>query len=278
MDSAQDTDPEDERRRRLARLAGGLAHEIKNPLSTMAINLTLLEEEVQPAPGGDGAHSPRDSRILKRVQKLQREVTRLEGIVEDFLRYARGGEINRRPHDLVALVQEVLEFSAPELDAAEVRLHAQLPNALPLVMLDEGAFRQALVNLLVNARQAMPGGGELIVELVRKGPGAELTVTDSGVGMTEEQLSRCFDLYYSTKRGGTGLGLATVRRIIELHGGEIVVRSEEGRGTQFSIWLPVMQELAKRGGSTEGAAVEVDGLSGADAPSSGGEADAQSGP
>ncbi|MGD2019061.1 MAG: ATP-binding protein [Planctomycetota bacterium] len=231
------------RRRMLARLAGGLAHEIKNPLSTMAINLTLLEEEFQPAPGGDGGQSPAERRSLKRVKTLQREVARLEGILEDFLRFARGGDVNRAPCDLVALVREALEFAEPELEAEGVRLHALLPGSLPLAMLDDGVFRQALLNLIVNARQAMPGGGELIVELRRSGPRAELTITDSGVGMSPEQLERCFDLYYSTKRTGTGLGLATVKRIIEMHDGEIGVMSEEGRGTRFVLWLPLLQEL-----------------------------------
>ncbi len=231
------------RRKMLARLAGGLAHEIKNPLSTMAINLTLLEEEFQPAPGGDGAQSAQGKRSLKRIRTLQREVGRLEGILDDFLRFARGGDVNRAAADLVALVRETLEFASPELEAEGVRLHALLPNALPLVMLDEGTFRQALLNLIVNARQAMPGGGELIVELRRDGASAELTITDSGVGMSADQLARCFDLYYSTKKGGTGLGLATVRRIVEMHGGEVAVQSDEGRGTRFHIWLPLLQEI-----------------------------------
>lgn len=227
----------------LARLAGGLAHEIKNPLSTMAINLTLLEEEFQPAPGGDGGQSPAEKRSSKRIKTLQREVTRLEGILEDFLRFVRGGDINRAPADLVSLVREALEFAEPELEAEGVRLHALLPGSLPLVMLDGGTFRQALLNLIVNARQAMPGGGELIVELRREGPRAELTITDSGVGMSPDQLERCFDLYFSTKRNGTGLGLATVKRIIEMHDGEIGVMSEEGRGTRFVLWLPLLQEI-----------------------------------
>lgn len=231
------------RRRLLARLAGGLAHEIKNPLSTMAINLTLLDEEFQPAPGGAGAQSPKDKRSLKRVRTLQREVARLEGILEDFLRFARGGEIDRAPADLVELVAEVLEFCEPELEAEQVRLHALLPPSIPLAMIDERALRQALVNLVVNARQAMPGGGELIFELRRDGPRAELVITDSGVGMSPDQVGRCFELYYSTKKGGTGLGLATVKRIVEMHGGEIGVMSEEGRGTRFHLWIPLMQEI-----------------------------------
>jgi len=132
-----------------------------------------------------------------------------------------------------------------------VRVHVELPSQLPLVMLDEGAFRQAILNLMVNAQQAMPGGGELIVRLVRVGARAELLITDTGVGMSEEQLSRCFELYWSTKKGGTGLGLATVQRIVQQHEGSLHVVSEEGRGTSFTIALPLLVELA---GGSEAAA------------------------
>jgi len=234
------------RRALLARLAAGLAHEIKNPLSTMSINLTLLEEDFQPAAGGDGEPSARERRALKRIHTLQREIERLEGIVDDFLRYARGGEINRAPTDLVQVVREVLELLAPEHEAAQIAVHTALPSRVPLVMLDAGAFKQALINLLVNARQAMPGGGELIVEMRRNGPTVDLVVTDTGVGMTPQQLERCFDLYWSTKKGGTGLGLATTKRIIEQHEGSIAVESEQGRGTRFHVFLPMLQEIAKR--------------------------------
>ncbi|HPF15622.1 MAG: two-component sensor histidine kinase [Planctomycetes bacterium] len=231
----------------LTLVARGLAHEIKNPLSTMAINLTLLEEEFT----GDRAEgapepSPRDKRCLKRISVLHREVSHLENILDDFLRFARGGQINRAPGDLVALVREVLDFTAAQHQSAGIVVHAELPTSLPLVLIDSESIRRVLMNLLVNARQAMPGGGELICQLRRDGPWAELRLTDTGVGMDEEQLSRCFDLYWSTKRGGTGLGLSTVRRTILEHGGRIGVISEPGRGTSFTIHLPLVQELAGR--------------------------------
>jgi signal transduction histidine kinase len=229
----------------LVRLAAGLAHEIKNPLSTMAINLALLDEEWGGAqrPGGGPEPGAREKRCLKRVHALQREVRRLETIVDDFLRFARGGQINRAPADLCALVREVLEFVEPEDRAQQIRHHADLPAGLPLVMLDTGAFRQAVLNLLVNARQAMPDGGELIVRVERQGNHVELSVTDTGVGMTPEDQERCFELYYSTKKGGTGLGLSTTRRIVEEHDGTITVVSEKGRGTSFSIVLPLLVEI-----------------------------------
>jgi two-component system sensor histidine kinase HydH len=246
----------------LARLAAGLAHEIKNPLSTMAINLALLEEEWgRAANGRESEPSAREKRCAKRVTTLQREVRRLETIVDDFLRYARGGEVNRAPHDLPALVREVLDFVELEDSRLSIRHHADLPAGLPLVMLDPGAFRQALLNLFVNARQAMPEGGELIVRVQREGNFVELSVTDTGVGMRPEDLERCFEIYYSTKKGGTGLGLSTTRRIVEEHGGTITVVSELGRGTSFSIVLPLLVEI--HGGA--GAAREPGPRAGGDA-------------
>jgi signal transduction histidine kinase len=226
--------------RRLARLAAGLAHEIKNPLSTMAINLALLEEEWARA---GSEPSAREKRAIKRLATLQREIKRLETIVEDFLRYARGGEVNRSPRDLGTLVRETLEFVETEDARQGIRHHVEIPMGLPLVMLDEGAFRQALLNLFVNARQAMPMGGEMIVRVQRAQNQVELSVTDTGVGMTPEALERCFDPYFSTKKGGTGLGLATTRRIVEEHDGRIHVVSEPNRGTSFSIVLPLLVEI-----------------------------------
>ncbi len=265
----------------LSRLAGGLAHEIKNPLSTMAIHLALLEEEWTRAAQERNPERPeptaRERRCLKRVKDLQREVRRLETILEEFLRYAKGGEINRAPVDLVALVRETLEFVAEEDERHGIRHHVDLPAALPRVMLDEQAFRQVLMNLLVNARQAMPEGGELIVQLQREGNFAVLTVTDTGVGMSEEARERCFDLYWSSKKNGTGLGLAMARRIVEEHEGRIEVFSELGRGTSFRIVLPLLVEIPKsaRGRATaEGlpptAAASASGTSDSDGARGGG--------
>ncbi len=234
----------------LARLAGGLAHEIKNPLSTMAINLTLLEEDWARRGEAEG-EDPVARRSVKRLKTLSREVSRLEGILDDFLRFARGGQINRAPHDICQLVRDTLDFLEPELEAAGVRLHVDLPSQLPLVMLDPRALEQALVNLFRNAVQAMPDGGELIVQIRRQGSIAELSVTDTGVGMEPEELERCFDLYWSTKRDGTGLGLSTVARIIEEHQGRIDLVSEKGRGTSVTLVLPLVVELARRRDAVE---------------------------
>ncbi len=231
----------------LVRLADGLAHEIKNPLSTMSINLTLLQEEWERAGSvrnpKQPERTPREVRSLKRIRTLQREVQRLEHILEEFLHYARGGEVNRRPEDISRIVQELLDFVEPEDEQAGIRHHVDLVPGLPLVLADEVQIKQAVLNLFVNARQAMPEGGELLVRVRRNATQVEIAITDTGMGMGPEKLERCFDEYWSDKQGGTGLGLATARRIIEEHGGTITVVAEEGRGTSFSISLPLALEL-----------------------------------
>lgn len=224
----------------LARLAGGLAHEIKNPLSTMAINLALLQEEWERAGIEETPHARRS---LKRVRTLQSEVSRLEDILEEFLVFAKGGRVNRKPEDLSRIVRDLLDFVEPENERAGIRGHADLQAGMPLVLVDETQIKQAILNLLVNARQAMPDGGELLVRAVRAGNWVRLTVTDTGMGMTAEELSRCFEVFWSNKKGGTGLGLASVRRIIEEHGGEVSVISEIGQGTSFALLMPMAVEL-----------------------------------
>ena len=239
----------------LSRLAGGLAHEIKNPLSTMAINLALLDEDWSRGGGSERAPSPRELRSKKRVQTLKREVQRLETIVQDFLDFVRGAGVNRRPLNVGTLVQEVLDFVEPENEAAGVRQRADITFGLPLVLVDETQIKQALMNLLINARQAMPTGGEVLIRVQRQGNDAEISITDTGIGMTEEQIARCFDVYWSNKKGGTGLGLPTTKRIVEEHGGELRVISEVGRGTSFIMTLPLAVELAgdrRKEGAEEG--------------------------
>ncbi len=246
----------------LYRLANGLAHEIKNPLSTMSINLTLLQEDWERAGNArnpaEPERTPREERSLKRIRTLQREVSRLESILDEFLNYARGSQVNRAPADVAALVQELLDFVEPEDAGAGIRHHVEIPVGLPLVLADEAQIKQAVLNLFVNARQAMPEGGELLVRVRREHNEVEISVTDTGIGMPADKLEKCFDEYWSDKRGGTGLGLATAKRIIEEHGGSIRVVSEPGRGTSFSIYLPLAVELTGTRRRDEDADVVID--------------------
>lgn len=220
----------------LGSLAAGLAHEIRNPLSTIALNLAMLRED------WSHAETQKEKKTIKRIELLEREVARLEAILNDFLRFARSSELKLEPADLNRLLQEVVDFVEPEAKKKGVQIRTQFAVSLPEIQLDRNALRQAILNLLVNAREAMPKGGELILRTKKEGNFVELELTDTGEGMSEEVLARCFDVYFSTKRGGTGLGLPTTKRIVEDHGGEIEVQSELGRGTRFVIRLPVVQK------------------------------------
>jgi signal transduction histidine kinase len=220
----------------LGALAGGLAHEIKNPLSTIALNLGLLREDLAEAQGA------REVRARKRVEILEREVQRLEQVVQDFLRFARGHDLHLEPVSVNDALRELVAFFEPEARRASVSVRTFFDPAAPRARLDRSAVRQAFLNLLVNAREAMPSGGDLLLGTRREGGEVVVEITDTGVGMTKETLERCFQPYFSTKRGGTGLGLATTRRIVEELGGRIEVWSEVGRGTSFRLRFPGIAE------------------------------------
>lgn len=232
-----------ERLAELGTLTGGLAHEIKNPLSTLRINLQLLEEDWRDRDGVDIDDLSR--RSLNKLSTLRREADRLEATLEDFLRFAGHHELNVRRTDLNQLVQELVDFYGPQAAAGRVQLRPGLTPSPVIVRLDADLFKQAVLNLLINAQQAMAnsesGGGELIVRTSIEGNRACLEVADTGPGIEPDRLEKIFQAYYSTKRGGTGLGLPTARRIIEEHGGTITVHSEPGRGTSFAVRMPLAQ-------------------------------------
>jgi len=221
----------------IARLAGGLAHEIKNPLSTIRLNMELLAEDFRES------ESARDRRALKRVDTMQRECQRLQDLLDEFLKYTRIRRLDLKPSDLNEQVGQLLDFFRPKAAQAKIELIEYLAQGLPTVLLDEEAFRGALINLVINAEQAMPDGGQLVIRTYSTADGVGLDLIDSGGGMNDETMDRIFQTFYSTKPGGSGLGLPTVRRIVEAHGGSIDVQSAIGRGTQFTIRLPVPARL-----------------------------------
>lgn len=222
----------------LGSLASGLAHEIKNPLSTMTITLGLLHEDFEK---GD---TPRDRRALKKVQLLESEVGRLEKILQDFLQFAGGHHVRPRLVDVNGWLTELLDFFEPGCAASKVALRRQLTPGLPQVLADVDLLKQAVLNLLTNALQAMEGGGELMVRTWSTGDRVRIEVIDTGPGIPPDLLQRIFDPYFSTRDQGTGLGLPTVRRIIAEHGGDVAVTSEPGKGTCFTMMLPVPPNLA----------------------------------
>jgi signal transduction histidine kinase len=221
----------------IARLAGGLAHEIKNPLSTIRLNMELLAEDFA------DAENPRERRALNKIHVMQRECQRLQDLLDDFLNFAKVRRLDLEPTDLNELVRQVLDFFKPKAQEAKIEVIYYLDGGLPVVMLDRKAFYSALLNLVLNAEQAMREGGQLVARTYVVADGVALDLIDSGCGMDERTQSKVFEAFFSTRPGGTGLGLPTARKIIEAHGGQIRVQSEPGRGTQFTIKLPVPARL-----------------------------------
>ncbi len=222
----------------IARLAGALAHEIKNPLSTIRLNMELLAEDL-----GE-AETPGQRRAMTKVDVVQRECQRLEDLLDDFLNFAKVRRLHLQPTNLNTVVRQVLDFFLPKVEAAGIEVLDYLAADLPTVLLDREAFYAALLNLVLNAEQAMPDGGQLVVRTFETADGVALRLIDTGCGMDEDTRSRIFKAFFSTKRGGSGLGLPSTRKIIEAHGGDISVQSEPGHGTQFTVKLPTPARLS----------------------------------
>lgn len=220
----------------VAALAGSLVHEVKNPLSTLNINAQLLLEEC-PHP-----QSQREKRMVKRLGVMVAEIARIEEIANSFLRFTEQQSLDMRPGDLNALLDNLLSHNAEGHERQGIRVHFQPDAELPQVELDENRMRQALLNLLRNAEQAMPDGGELIVTTRTSGGEVEVEIIDTGGGIPEERLPKVFRPYFSSKRDGTGLGLPTTLRIVRGHGGNILVETEEGKGCRFVVSIPLAGE------------------------------------
>jgi len=255
--------PERERRKRpesYGALAAGLAHEIRNPLSTISVNLQLLAEDfAQP-------QTPLEQRTLKRTQRLLGEVRRLEQIVADFLGLARGYELKRETVDLELLLADLARASEPENARHGIRLRLQTDPDARFVLADPGFLRVALGNLILNAQQALAGAagesagetparaspppesGEILLETRGRENDVEVRVTDTGPGIPRELQERVFRPWFSTRSGGTGLGLPMARRIAEELGGELLLYSDPGRGTRFTLRLPRAPRQLTAGG------------------------------
>jgi len=222
----------------VAVLAGSLVHEIKNPLSTLNINAQLLLEDWKDASGA------RETRTLKRLKVIVAEVERLERILQSFLRFTERHELNLKVSSLNEVVEDLAEFIGPEASKASIQVRLGLDRELPPFAFDPDLIRQVFLNLILNAKAAMEErGGELILRTRRLEQDGRVwavgEVIDTGHGISRAARERLFQPYFSTKANGTGLGLATSKRITEEHGGRIEVSSEEGKGSQFSVHLPM---------------------------------------
>jgi signal transduction histidine kinase len=250
------TAAEDARNAEIASMTRGLAHEIKNPLSTVALNAQLLREEILDSGIEDAAREG----VSRRVDTLAREAARLKDILNDFLRYAGRMQLDRRPTDVAEAVAELVDFFLPQAEQAGVRLVDRMPAGPAIADVDPALLKQALLNLLLNGIQAMEAlppdrartlAVSVIPELAEsrgsKGSRLAIVVQDSGPGLSNEALAHAFEPYFTTKAGGNGLGLATARRIVEAHGGRIEVSNAPGGGARFRIELPATPIAAAQG-------------------------------
>jgi signal transduction histidine kinase len=204
---------------------------VKNPLNSMRLWLENLKESL--SDDGDNTAS------RQAVQVLDKEIDRLDQVVKRFLDFTRPMEVRLEATQLADLLKEVLEIAKPQLLKSNIRLATLLPIDVPEVYVDRALLKQAVLNLVLNAAEAMPTGGQLRLVLSRRGEMAEITVGDTGNGIPQENQQKIFQLFFTTRPGGSGIGLASTFRIVQLHNGSIDFTSEVGRGTTFRIELPL---------------------------------------
>jgi signal transduction histidine kinase len=230
----------------LGRLMAGVAHEVKNPLNAMTIHLELLKQKLARQPAiagagpvarGDSLASPPD--VTKHVDIIGKEIRRLDEVLNGFLKFARPDELKLQPVRLASLISDIRTSVGPEANRRNVIMKVECPDSLPEINADPGMLSQALLNLALNACQAMPDGGTLKITC-RTAPKrrVEIDIEDTGIGIPPENLGRIFDLYFTTKEKGSGIGLSMVYRIVQLHDGEVEVQSTPGRGTRFRLTFP----------------------------------------
>ena len=220
----------------MAELAGGLAHELRNPLSTMMINLKLLAEDLRDT----GSHfDDVRRRALLKVDVLRQESGRLQSLFDEFLNLMGPCRLQRQTTDLSAMVARLAEFFEPLAKSKGVEVRVEGADAPVPGRVDSNLLSQALLNIVVNAQEAMPEGGVLRISIAREGGDATLTISDTGVGIAPEDRSRILRPFFSTKASGTGLGLSITQRIIREHGGRLDFESARGQGTTFTIRLPL---------------------------------------
>jgi PAS domain S-box-containing protein len=219
-----------ERLAAVGRITAGVAHEVKNPLNSMRLWLENLKESLP---------SETDGAAQQAVHVLDTEIDRLDAVVKRFLDFSRPMDVRLEPTQLVDLLKEVLEIAQPQMQKANVQVAQLLPFGVPEVFVDRALLKQAVLNLVLNAVEAMPTGGQLQLTLNRRGEMAEITVGDTGKGIPLENRQKIFQLFFTTRPGGSGIGLASTFRIVQLHNGSIDFTSEVGRGTTFRIELPL---------------------------------------
>jgi len=229
----------------LGKLTGELAHEIKNPLSTIKINLELVSEDLQDSASAESAKAGAEkdnrsfSRALRKIAVIQKETDRLEQILDSFLRYVDKTELHLANADINELVSDMIDFYSPQAHSHSITMRQGLYNQPLICKVDTDMLKQVILNLFINAQQAMSKGGELMIRTDRQKNDAIIQINDTGSGIAPDKLPHIFNTYYSSRPHGSGLGLATTKKIIEAHNGTITVDSEPEKGTSFTIKLPI---------------------------------------
>lgn len=241
-----------ERLAELGAMTGGLAHEIKNPLSTIGLNAQLLAEAIADLPTDRPLDPDDKGRLSRRLDSLRREADRLRGILADFLTYAGELRLDPAPSDVNTIVQDLVDFFDPQARQQQVRVRCDLAPGPLVASIDAPLLKQALLNLMLNAVQAFgPAAAsdaprELIIR-TRTAADADnrdavfIHVIDTGPGIAPDVALKVFTPYFTTKSGGSGLGLPTTRRIIDAHGGRIDLKTEPGKGSDFTVVLPAAE-------------------------------------
>ena len=231
----------------LTTVAAGVAHEIKNPLGSISIHLQLMQKAIDKKykESGEydacGASGACGAQLVKYINVLNEEVDRLNRIVVDFLFAVRPMTLDLRQGNINNLLKELVEFVRHELEQSKIDCVLEFDEKIPLVYIDERYMKQALLNLIKNAQAAMRGGGILKIGTSLAEDEINISICDTGIGISADNLSKIFEPYWTTKTSGTGLGLTIVYKIVREHGGEINVQSREGEGSCFTISLPVIQ-------------------------------------
>jgi signal transduction histidine kinase len=232
LESAEAVESELEVSRRMAaigRLTSGVGHEVKNPINAIVVHLELLKNKLAAA----------DAPALRHLEIIDTEIHRLDRVVQTLVDFSRPVELDLREQDLRAIVTSVLTLSSDEMRMHRVQLESLMPDEELAANVDADLFKQAVLNVVQNGAQAMPEGGTLLVSLEKEGKTAVLRISDQGAGIPAELREKIFDLYFTTKTGGSGIGLAMTYRILQLHHGAIEVQSEVGRGTEFQLRVPL---------------------------------------
>ena len=211
----------------LSRLSAGIAHEVKNPLNATMIHLELLKMQLADTPAA-----------LEHVSVITAQMRRLDEVVQGFLKFTRPEDLKLQGVSIGPLLNELMPVIRAEADASAIEVRVECPPDLPAVSADPGLLQQAFLNLALNACQAMPRGGRLRIAATRAGRYVQVVFEDTGVGIAPDQLARIFDLYFTTKAHGSGIGLSMVYRTVQLHNGEIEVQSVPDSGTTFLVRLP----------------------------------------